>query len=82
MLVPISRNGPTRPADRALVQKPFDQFAKRLFTAVWEGTGVVQTDAEILVDALGDVAGVLRAPQGGHGIREGAADEGLAAGLP
>ena len=33
------------------MQKPFDQFAKRLFTAAWEGTGVVQTDAEILVDA-------------------------------
>ena len=34
-----------------VVQKPFDQFAKRLFTAAWEGTGVVQTDAEVLVDA-------------------------------
>ena len=33
------------------MQKPFDQFAKRLFTAAWEGTGVVQTDAEVLVDA-------------------------------
>ncbi len=33
------------------MQKPFDPFAKRLFTAAWEGTGVVQTDAEILVDA-------------------------------
>ena len=49
--MPISRNGPTRPADTAVVQKPFDQFAKRLFTAAWEGTGVVQTDAEVLVDA-------------------------------
>ncbi len=49
--MPISRNGPTRPADTAVVQKPFDQFAKRLFTAAWEGTGVVQTDAEILVDS-------------------------------
>ncbi len=33
------------------MRKPFDQFAKRLFKAAWEGTGAVQTDAEVLVDA-------------------------------
>ena len=33
MLVPISGTGPERLADRVLVQKPFDPFAKRLFTA-------------------------------------------------